>query len=165
MSLLLVRIDDRLIHGQVTQGWGNALHPDRYVVVNDSAASSSWEKELYEASAPQGTSIAVMPIDGDAVANLQRWLDSEEDIIVLVESPADALRLYEKGFAFELLNVGGLHSREGRWRILPFVCVDDDDVKSFRALKALGVHIECADVPGCERKDLFRWLGNEANGN
>ena len=153
MSLLLVRVDDRLIHGQVTQGWGSALHPDRYVVVNDSA------------SAPQGTSIAVMPIDRDTVADLQRWLDSEEDIIVLVESPADALRLHEKGFAFELLNVGGLHLREGRWRVLPFVCVDEDDVKSFRALKALGVRIECADVPGCDRKDLFRWLGNEANGN
>lgn len=164
MSLLLVRVDDRLIHGQVTQGWGSALQPDRYVVVNDSAASSGWERELYEASAPEGSKIAVLGID-EADTSLQSWLDSEEDIIVLVESPRDALRLYEMGFSYESLNVGGLHFREGRRRILPFVCVDEDDVEAFRALRTLGVEIECADVPGYERKDLFKWLGSEASGN
>ena len=164
MSLLLVRVDDRLIHGQVTQGWGSALQPDRYVVVNDSAASSGWEKELYEASAPEGTRVVVLGVD-TAAADLQSWLDSEEDIIVLVESPRDALRLYEKGFSYELLNVGGLHFREGRRRILPFVCVDEDDIEAFRTLQALGVKIECADVPGYERKALSKWLGSEASGN
>lgn len=164
MSLLLMRVDDRLIHGQVTQGWGSALHPDMYVVVNDSAASSRWERELYEASAPEGAKIAVLGMD-EAGDSLQSWLDSEENIIVLVESPRDALRLFEKGFSFESLNVGGLHFKEGRKRILPFVCVDVDDVEAFRALQALGVEIDCADVPGCERKDLFKWLGSAASGN
>jgi PTS system mannose-specific IIB component len=164
MGLLLLRVDDRLIHGQVTQGWGSVLQPDRYVVVNDSAASSEWERELYEGSAPDGTRITVLGVDA-AAAGLQSWLDSEEDIIILVESPGDALRLYEKGLEFERLNVGGLHFKEGRRRILPFVCVGEDDIEAFRALQALGVEIECADVPGSERKDLFKWLGSAASGN
>ena len=164
MSLLMVRVDDRLIHGQVTQGWGSALHPDRYVVVNDSAASSQWERELYEASAPEGTSVVVLEMS-EAATSLQSWLDREEDVIVLVESPRDALRLYEAGLSFESLNVGGLHFKEGRRRILPFVCVNDEDIKALEALQDCGVEIECADVPECERKDLHRWLGNAASGN
>jgi len=164
MSLLMVRVDDRLIHGQVTQGWGSVLHPDRYVVVNDSAASSQWERELYEASAPEGTSVVVLEMS-EAATSLQSWLDREEDVIVLVESPRDALRLYETGLSFESLNVGGLHFKEGRRRILPFVCVNEEDIKALEALQDCGVEIECADVPGCERKDLFKWFGNAASGN
>jgi len=164
LSLLLVRVDDRLIHGQVTQGWGSVLHPDRYVVVNDSAASSRWERELYEASAPEGTSVVVLEMS-EAATSLQSWLDREEDVIVLVESPQDALRLYERGLSFESLNVGGLHFKEGRRRILPFVCVNEEDIKALEALRDCGVEIECADVPGCERKDLLKWFGNAASEN
>ena len=136
----MVRIDDRLIHGQVTQGWGSVLHPQRIVLANDGAAASRWEQELYE------------------------WLDRDEDLMVLVESPRDALRLHEAGLEFEELNVGGMHYREGRRRILPYVCVDEEDIEAFESLRGRGVDVECADVPGCERKDLFEWLGSEASG-
>ena len=52
MSLLLIRVDDRLLHGQVTQGWGSVLNPDRFVVANDAVAGDEWEREMYELSAP-----------------------------------------------------------------------------------------------------------------
>ncbi|MFO7768796.1 MAG: PTS sugar transporter subunit IIB [bacterium] len=163
MSLLMVRIDDRLIHGQVTQGWGSVLHPQRIVLANDGAAASRWEQELYEAAAPEGTKVAVLGVE-EAPDRIQGWLDGEEDLLVLVESPQDALRLLEAGLEFEELNVGGMHYREGRRRILPYVCVDEEDIQAFESLREQGVRIECADVPGCERKDLFVWLGSGANG-
>ena len=52
MSLVLVRIDDRLIHGQVTVGWGSFLNPDRIMLVSDDIAQNNWEKELYESCVP-----------------------------------------------------------------------------------------------------------------
>lgn len=159
----MVRVDDRLIHGQVTQGWGSVLHPQRIVLVNDGAAASRWEQELYEASAPEGMNVAVLGVD-EAPEDIRRWLERGEGLIVLVESAQDALRLYEAGLEFEDLNVGGMHYREGRRRILPYVCVDEEDIQAFESLRERGVRIECADVPGSERKDLFEWLGSGVSG-
>lgn len=162
MSLLMVRVDDRLIHGQVTQGWGSVLHPDRFVVANDAAAGNDWEREMYEASAPDGMKVSVIGMDG-VVEAVRSWLAGEEDIVILVENPRDALDLYKAGFEFELLNLGGLHYQEGRKRVLPYVCLNSDDTEALEALRDLGVDIECADVPSCERKDLFECLGSEAS--
>ena len=162
MSLVLVRVDDRLIHGQVTQGWAGSLRPDRLVLVNDSVAESPWERELYEASAPEGMAVSVVRME-EAPEAIEGWLSGGEDLLVLVDGPQDALRLHEGGVSFDYLNVGGLHYREGRTIVLPYVCVDDGDVRAFRLLREAGVEIECADVPGCERKDLFECLGSAAS--
>lgn len=163
MSLLLVRVDDRLVHGQVTQGWGSHLRPDRLVVVNDAVASDRWERELYEASAPEGMIVSVLAL-AEAPGRVEAWLEKGEGLLLLVDTPADALRLYESGISFEILNLGGLHSREGRKRILPYLSVDDNDIAALARLRESGVRIECADVPGCERKDFFEWLGSAVSG-
>jgi mannose/fructose/N-acetylgalactosamine-specific phosphotransferase system component IIB len=162
VSLLLVRIDDRLVHGQVTQGWRSLLHPDRIVVVNDEAAASPWESELYEASAPEGVKVSVVTLS-EAPAALAGWLEEGEGLFVLLASPDDALRLYRGGFEYDVLNVGGLHHREGRRRVFPYLCMDEGDEDAFRALAREGVGLECCDVPGSERKDLLEWLGNGVN--
>jgi mannose/fructose/N-acetylgalactosamine-specific phosphotransferase system component IIB len=159
----MVRVDDRLVHGQVTQGWGSVLDPDRFVVINDAAAADSWERELYESSAPDGTAITVVALD-EARARLEKWLEEGEELILLLEHPADALRLFETGFHFTELNLGGLHQQAGRNRVLPYICLGQDDITALESLRARGVTVECADVPGCERKDLFACLGNAANG-
>lgn len=164
MSLLLIRVDDRLIHGQVTLGWGSILNPDRFVVANDAAAENDWEKELYETSAPEGTEVSVLGL-AEVARAVRKWLDRQENIVILVESPADALLLHQSGFSFEALNLGGLHHQEGRKRILPYVCLGREDLIALETLRDLGVKIECADVPSCERKDLFECLGSMVNGN
>jgi len=163
VSLLLVRIDDRLLHGQVTQGWGSVLKPDRFVVANDTAAGSDWEKEMYETTAPEGVLVSVLSLSetGDRI---REWIEAEEGILLLIENPSDALTLYRAGLMFEVLNMGGLHHRDGRKRILPYVCLDSDDIVALEDLRDHGVMIECADVPNCERKDLFECLGSTASG-
>ncbi|NIV57363.1 MAG: PTS transporter subunit IIB, partial [Actinobacteria bacterium] len=51
MPIVLHRVDERLIHGQVVIGWGHQLRPDRYVVVDDELAASDWEQDLYRLGA------------------------------------------------------------------------------------------------------------------
>jgi len=164
VSLLLVRIDDRLIHGQVTQGWGSVLMPDRFVVVNDAAAADAWERELYEGSAPDGMAISVVALE-EARARIEAWLEAGESLVLLLESPADALRLFEAGLTFTELNLGGLHQQEDRRRVLPYICLGQEDIIALESLCERGVTVECADVPGCERKDLFTCLGNADSGS
>ena len=133
MSLLLVRVDDRLLHGQVTQGWGSVLKPDRFVVANDAVAASEWEREMYEASAPEGMTVSVVSIP-ETSERIGEWIAAGEDVLLLVENPADALALFQTGLHFDVLNMGGLHHRDGRRRILPYVFLNargDERVKRF----------------------------------
>ena len=48
MPIVLFRVDERLIHGQVVVGWGSKLRPDRFLVVDAALATSEWEQELYK---------------------------------------------------------------------------------------------------------------------
>jgi len=64
--ILLVRVDERLIHGQVTVAWRGALDLDAFAVVDDELAGSDWEKDLVLASAPEGTAAEVVTVT-DAV--------------------------------------------------------------------------------------------------
>lgn len=159
MSLLLIRVDDRLLHGQVTQGWGSVLNPDRFVVANDAVAGDEWEREMYELSAPEGGVVSVVTI-AETGERIREWIEAGEDILLLIENPSDALDLYRSGLTFDELNMGGLHHRNGRKRILPYICLDRDDIEALTALRDHGVAVECADVPNSERKDLFACLGS-----
>ncbi|MFC1629508.1 PTS system mannose/fructose/N-acetylgalactosamine-transporter subunit IIB [Gemmatimonadota bacterium] len=162
MSLLMVRVDDRLLHGQVTQGWGSVLNPDRFVVANDTVAGNTWEREMYESSAPERVSVSIVTLV-EARERIREWTEAGEDIVLLIENPADALVLYRSGLTFDVLNMGGLHHRDGRTRILPYVCLDRNDIVALSALRDHGVTVECADVPNGERKDLFACLGSREN--
>ena len=51
MSIVLFRVDERLLHGQVVIGWGNQLRPDRYLVVDEKLTVSGWEQDLYRLGA------------------------------------------------------------------------------------------------------------------
>ena len=159
MSLLLIRVDDRLLHGQVTQGWGSVLNPDRFVVANDAVAGDEWEREMYELSAPEGGVVSVVTI-AETGERIREWIEAGEDILLLIENPSDALDLYRSGLTFDELNMGGLHHRHGRKRILPYICLDRDDIEALTALRDHGVAVECADVPNSGRKDLFACLGS-----
>ena len=91
-----MRVDDRLVHGQVTQGWGNHLHPDRLVIANDRVAADEWERSLYEASVPESMQVSVVRLD-EVAEWTAGWLADKEDLLLLVEDPLDALRLHESG--------------------------------------------------------------------
>lgn len=156
--VVLVRIDDRLIHGQVIVGWGSRLHPDRILLANDEVAENPWERDLYVSVAPPDIEVCVSTVK-EAVRKIQK--EQEEDkrrTILLVSSPRDALRLVEYGAPIQEINVGGLHFREGRRQILPFVFADQTDIEAFRSLLQRGVQLECRDVPTCRRTELEKVL-------
>ena len=54
MPLVLCRVDDRLIHGQVVIGWGRPLGARRILLVDDDVAGNAWEQDLYRMAVPDG---------------------------------------------------------------------------------------------------------------
>ena len=158
MPLCLVRIDDRLIHGQVSVGWVKVLSPDRILIADDRVAASEWEKEAYTSAAPQDIKATILSV-ADALEFLRSDVFPSEKIILLVSSPADLVRLVEGGLSVGEVNVGGVHFREGRKKLLPYLYLDSGDEDSLRKLAEQGIILEARDVPTAKGIDVISLIG------
>jgi len=147
MPLCLVRIDDRLIHGQIVLGWARVLKPDRIVVSNDRISGNTWERKFYLSSVPPHIKVSFLSLE-DTSRELLNNLFKNESVMLLFESVEDAFRVVEKGVSLEEINVGGLHYREGAEELLPFVFVTGEDRMYLRELVKRGVRLLAQDVPG-----------------
>lgn len=158
MPIVLLRIDERLIHGQVVVGWGNALRPDRIVVVDDDLAASSWEQELYVLGLPASLDAVFESVES-ARAQITAWRDAPDRIIVLTRDAATMRRLGEGGaLSGEAVNVGGIHYAPGRSQVLPYVYLSDVERTELLRLAAAGARIDARDLPGSRSVDLVRLL-------
>ncbi len=157
MSIVLARIDDRLIHGQVTVGWGMKFHPDLVIVVSDEIASAEWECDLCLAALPKHVTGMVVKIQ-DAPHILKTMDNDPRKIFVLFESPQDAYTVIQKGAPITSLNVGGMHSVKGKREVLDYLYIDEDDADSLKKIKKLGVNLDFRDVPDHENIDVLSRL-------
>ena len=146
MPLLLARIDDRLIHGQVVHGWGGPLRPTWIGIVSDSLRADPARADLYLFAAPEGAKAAALSI-AETLADRTQSLILAERSILLFPGIEEALRLREGGFPLEEVNVGGLHHAQGKSALLPYVYLDSRDRDMLRALAALGVRLVAQDLP------------------
>jgi mannose/fructose/N-acetylgalactosamine-specific phosphotransferase system component IIB len=158
VPVLLARVDDRLIHGQVVHGWGVALAATRYVIVSDALRADPDRAELYLLALPEGAAGRVVSIEEAMSAPIREEWERERTILLFADL-ASPLRLAEAGFPLDELNLGGLHHAPGRHAVLPYVFLDAGDRERLRALAARGVRVAAHDLPGNPRHDLADLLG------
>ena len=161
MAFVLVRIDDRLIHGQVTVAWGTWLEPQRIVLVNDEVACCDWRCDLYEERDALGVAVSIVPRQGLSDALKSGEWDGERTFVI-IESPSDLLALIQAGWKVPEANVGGMHHGEGKRELLPYVFVDADDVATMKEIMRLGTKLEARDVPQAQPKDMAGLLSGIA---
>jgi PTS system mannose-specific IIB component len=141
MSLRLVRIDDRLIHGQVVAGWLRALGAQRIVIVDDATSRDEFLREVLTLAAPQGVPVEVH----DVASGAARCIDlaaSQEPVIVLARSPRTVLALRQAGVPIEVVDLGGLGAGPGRRRLHRTISVSADELAELRELEQLGTRVE-----------------------
>jgi len=153
MPVSLVRIDDRLIHGQVVLGWARVLNADRIVVANDRIAANDWERKLYAASVPPHVGVTFTAVNGAESASAEG-----QSVILLFETVADLDAAVRSGARFEEVNVGGLHYREGASEVLPYVYLSDEERAVLKKLSETGVRLVARDIPGNPAVDLRPFL-------
>lgn len=164
MSIVLYRVDERLIHGQVIVGWGTALHPDRIVVVDDELAESAWEQELYAMGLPDELSTSFEGV-ADARAHLPVWRSEGARVVVLTRDVGTMRRLADDGaMRGEEVNIGGVHFAPGREAVLPYVYLSKSEMADMSALEVEGVRVSARDLPGARRVELKEMLKGRTNG-
>ncbi len=146
MSLSLVRLDDRLVHGQVVVGWGQALGANLIVLVDDLVRSSEWEREVYTMGVLPGMDIEFASLD-EAIAKVPKWIASDRRVILLAGDVDTMVRLCEARPDIKKVNIGGIHHRPGRVQRKSYVFASDEEVERLRQLTERGVDVYAQDVP------------------
>jgi PTS system mannose-specific IIB component/fructoselysine and glucoselysine-specific PTS system IIB component len=159
VTLLLHRIDDRLIHGQVVVGWGQPLDLGFIVLVDDMVADSEWEQELYRMGVPPEMEVYFHSA-ASAIPVIQKYRADSRPGLLLTGDIATMRKLVE-GAGIDTVNVGGIHSKPGRVQRMRYVFLSPEEEQELRDLAARGVTITAQDVPGARPVPLEDMLGGD----
>lgn len=147
MPIVLCRVDDRLIHGQVVVGWGRPLAIERIILVDDEVAASPWEQELYRMAVPPEIELTFASV-AQAGRELAEWQAAPRRSLLLTGDIATMAALHAAdGAAVRAINLGGIHHRPGRKQRLPYIYLTDEELVSLKRLEAEGAKISAQDLP------------------
>lgn len=144
-NILLTRIDNRLIHGQVGMTWVNHLGANLILVANDKVAEDSVQQNLMDMAAPPTVETRYFTLQEtiDKIHMAGDW----QKIFLVMRTPQEALKLVEGGVPIKKLNIGNMHYSEGKKQVTSVVSVDESDKQAIKKLMDLGVEIELRRVP------------------
>lgn len=156
--IVLARIDDRLIHGQVIEGWVNFLKATCIIVADDGVAANERQCSIMRLSVPEGLKLSIGTVE-DLCRALGSPAFERERVIVLFSSPVDAVRAFGKGLSCRTLNIGGLHFTPGKCKLLDVLAVDDADRGALEQIMERGVKVDIQTVPTEKPMPLSKVLG------
>jgi D-glucosaminate PTS system EIIB component len=158
MSLALVRLDDRLIHGQVVVGWGQPLNAAFIVLVDDEVRGSEWEQDLYRMGVPANMEVVFASVS-EAERRLSEW-EADDRPGILLTGDIDTMAAVVAAAAGRIrrVNVGGVHHRAGRTERLRYVYLTEEEAGKLRRLASNGVEVSAQDVPTARAVPIAEFL-------
>jgi D-glucosaminate PTS system EIIB component len=154
----LVRVDDRLIHGQVVTQWISHTQANIIYIVDDTLANDAFMKKMLINLAPAGTVVKVVTIDA-ACENMHKVENNPElRAIILTNTPYPILRMVQAGLKFPKVVLGGMGAGGKRKRIFKTIAIDDKEKADIEAIIDLGVHVVCHIVPYTPEVDAIECL-------
>jgi len=154
LNLVLVRIDNRLVHGQVATQWCSSIGANLILVANDEVSTNTLRQGLMDMAAPAYAQTRYWSID-KTIKNIHKASDRQK-VFIVCETPQDVLKLVEGGVPIKKVNIGNMHMSEGKRQIVGSVAVDDSDVAAFKKMQELGVELEIRRVPTEGKEDISK---------
>jgi len=154
MAIVVSRIDERLVHGQVAYSWSVAYNVDTIIVTDDFCAKDQMQKMLIGMAVPKGKKSHIFTVE----ETIQYFLDGKdlkEKVFLVAKGPEVYLRLARGGVNIKSINVGGMYFKEGKKQLSKTVYVNDEEIETFRQLQALGVESEIRTSPKDKSLDLY----------
>ncbi len=153
-DIVLTRIDNRLIHGQVATQWCGVVGANLLLVANDAVAKDEFRQGLMNMAAPAYAQTRFFTIQ--KTCEIIGKASPSQHIAIICENPQDVLRLVEGGVPIKSVNIGNMHMAEGKRQVATTVAVDDADVAAFKRLQELGVELFIQRVPDIAREDVSK---------
>ena len=157
MNIVLARIDDRLIHGQVATVWAKVTKCTRIIVCDDDVAADNIRATLLKHVAPPGIKSSVVSVDKAVrVYNNPKYADDK--CLLLFTNPTSVLRMVEAGVDIKSINIGGMSFKEGKRQVSGAISVDEKDEAAFEKLHEKGIEMECRKVDTDKKVDMMSLL-------
>lgn len=154
MTISAVRIDGRLIHGQVANLWTTKLGVTRIMVIDDKVAASDIEKSGLKLARPAGIDLSVLS-EKVAADHIKRGGYDSQKVFIVVKRPQVLLDLVNDGVKLETINVGNMSQTDETTQITNSINVVQDDVDAFKALHEKEIKITQQMVPGDQANDFM----------
>lgn len=146
MALVLYRVDDRLVHGQVVIGWGKPLNLGFIVLVDDAVYGSEWERDLYRMGTPPEIELRFADV-AEACRSHAAWCAESANGLLLTADVATMAALRAGPPPIPRVNLGGIHHKPGRTPRLPYVYLSDDEYRTLESMQAAGTVVTAQDLP------------------
>lgn len=153
-GIIHVRIDDRMIHGQVATQWTNQINASRIMVINNDVANDDVKKAVVRLAAPPNVRTSIITRE-TALTNILADKYVGQRVLVVAVSPIDIEFLINNGLSIESINVGNLSRREGTERIRPTINITSAERQSFQTLIDSGVEVTVIQTPR-DSKELLK---------
>ena len=153
-GLVHVRIDDRLIHGQVAVYWCNAVGATRIMLANDAMYDNEVQKAALRLAVPAGLKSSFLDVK-TAASNLAAGKYAGQRVILVVRRPSDVLRLIDAGVEIDAVNVGNVPAREGTVSLYKTINLLPEEIEEVKELNNRGVNLTGKMVPDNSDEDLM----------
>jgi mannose PTS system EIIAB component len=153
MAIVEVRIDDRLVHGQVSNLWVPYFDAERLLIVDDAVARDEDRKSILKFGCPPQCKLSVFDA-ATAAEKLRRRIDEGINVMMIAASPIPLLRMNELGYPLAAITVGNMSRREGTQPVANLAYADGDELAAFAKLLQSGVKIAFQPTPTSRREDL-----------
>lgn len=134
-NIVLTRIDNRLVHGQVATQWCGAIGANLILVANDEVAGNSLRQGLMNMAAPAYAAMRYWTVQ-KTIDTIHK-ASAKQLIFIVCENPQDVVKLVEGGVPIKKVNIGNMHMAEGKRQVAGSVAVDDADVAAFKRCRSL----------------------------
>ena len=158
MSMIkCLRVDHRLLHGQVAFSWTSYLSADCILIANDAVMKDEIRKASIKLAKPQGVKLVIKNIE-DSIKSINSGATDKYKLFIVVESVEDAYRLVQGTSCIKRINLGGTKAKEGTRNISKAINVLPSEEEMLKELNAKGIEVEIRMVPNDTKLDILKAL-------
>lgn len=148
-----IRIDHRLLHGQVVFSWSKSLQINRILVVNDEAANDEFKKMSLELSKPQGIKLNIFTVE-NTLTKVSKIEALSENIMMIFGNTKDVRQFCESYSNVKEINYGGIIKKEGSKQFSNAIFLTENEIEDAKVLKSMGIKQFMQQVPTSKKEDL-----------
>lgn len=156
-EIVLTRIDDRLIHGQVMTSWLNYTGANKIMVIDDQTAADPFMKTVLKNAVPGNVGLGLFTAER-AAARLKKGFKPDDKVIILVKYPGTIWSLIEDGVPFEHLNIGGMGSAPGREKFYKNISATEEEKEVLKKIIQSGCKTEIQIIAEDAKVDVAKLL-------
>jgi len=157
MKIVLFRIDERLIHGQIAHAWSAKCKPKEILVIDDEGVNDPLVEMTLEMAVPSGIDFSLLNT-ADSITYLKENKNNNKRVLIVVKSPSIPLQLIDNDIEINSINVGGMYYRKDKNKISKTVYLSDEDIELFKEIQERGVESEIRTNPSDKSVNLYQLI-------